>query len=453
VAALATPLARLGSTPAGVPQTVAFASKSEAPCYARLVIVANVETEPACPDELLSPSAAPAGTSRLRAERRPFESVDRADWDRLAAANPMATPFSSWAFHRAWWDAYGANAHEETLAIVEAGGATDGRLVAIAPLMHRHQVEPGDAATHTTLRHGHAPDLTAVAPTAKTIFFGASYHADYATILGDPDRAPEIAEALAAALSPDATPRDVDHPQPWDAIDLRRLRCGDAFADALAAAFGRREMDHDWTLNVEREDVCPVVTLPSEGGWDEYLGTLEKKARHEIRRKLRRAEESGPVVLSDSPDPASDLAAFIELHQKRWGADGLFPKTSGGDQSQIFFWRLFELFGAEGSEQSPLRMTFLTVGDRRIAAGIHFETADGYLYYNAGIDPDARDLSPGVVTTARYLQRALAAGKRRLDFLRGDEGYKYDWGAVDEPIQRILVRCPDVSGSVSPTSA
>ncbi len=39
-----------------------------------------------------------------------------------------------------------------------------------------------------------------------------------------------------------------------------------------------------------------------------------------------------------------------------------------------------------------------------------------------------------------YVSRALAAGKRRMDFLRGDEPYKYEWGAVDEPIQRLLLR-------------
>jgi CelD/BcsL family acetyltransferase involved in cellulose biosynthesis len=27
-----------------------------------------------------------------------------------------------------------------------------------------------------------------------------------------------------------------------------------------------------------------------------------------------------------------------------------------------------------------------------------------------------------------------------MDFLRGDESYKYEWGAVDEPIQRLLLR-------------
>jgi hypothetical protein len=409
------------------------------------VITASVDVDPACPEDVVPPAEAPHDQWRLRAERRPFETIAAAEWDRLAAANPKATPFSAWAFHRAWWDAYGSNAHEQTLAIVEAGGPRDGELVAIAPLMHRHQVEDSDATTHTTLRHGHAPDLTAVAPTAKTIFFGASYHADYATILGDPARAADIAEAIAVYLAEHARPDD-DHPEPWDAIDLRRLRCGDAFADALTEAFGRREMALGWTLNVEREDVCPVVTLPEGVDWDGYLATLGKKGRHEIRRKLRRAEEVGDIRLTDSTDPAADLEAFIDLHQKRWGVDGLFPDTPGGAQSRTFIRRLFELFDAGGD--GPLKLAFLTVGERRIAAGVHFETDDGILYYNAGIDPDARDLSPGVVMTARYLQRAMSSGRRRLDFLRGDEGYKYDWGAQDEPIQRILVRCPGVSEPV-----
>ncbi len=102
----------------------------------------------------------------------------------------------------------------------------------------------------------------------------------------------------------------------------------------------------------------------------------------------------------------------------------------------MLFRRLFELHGPDG----PLRLSFLSVADRRIAAGIHFDLGDGYLYYNAGVDPAARDLSPGVLMIYRLVERALAAGVRRLDFLRGNEPYKYEWGAVDEPIQRILVR-------------
>ena len=383
-------------------------------------------SEPACPaasDDLTSKAGGAA--SGLTLERRPFGSIEAATWDGLAAATPWATPFSAWGFHRAWWGAYGENAHDETTVVLDEGA----NLVAILPLMHRHEVEDTDAAQRTMLRHGHNPALTPVPPMSRAIFFGASYHADYATILTEPANLPAVAAAFAADL------RSPDRPA-WDALDLRRLRCGDPAVDALAEAFRKVEITAGWTLNLEREDVCPVAALPAGGTIDDYLGTLGKKERHEIRRKVRRAEAAGEVALTESREPLADLEAFIDLHQAKWGADGLFPLTAGGAQSRVLFRRLFELFGPDGA----LRLSFLSVGGRRIAAGVHFETADRILYYNAGVDPAARDLSPGVVMVERLIRDAMARGKTALDFLRGDEPYKYEWGAVDEPIQRLLVR-------------
>jgi CelD/BcsL family acetyltransferase involved in cellulose biosynthesis len=396
----------------------------------------TIDTEPACPGAPVAhlqtqDPVAHAGSPRLRAERRAFDGIPRETWDELAGRNPWATPFSSWAFHRAWWDAYGDNAHQEVL-VVCADGPGAGAPVALVPFMHRHEVEPSDALTATKMRHGRETLLTPVAPWAKAIFFGASYHADYATVLTAPDDLPAVATAVADYL---AGPDCGD----WDAVDLRRLRCGDPVADALAGALGAREMDEGWTLTVEREDVCPVVTLPDDADMDTYLSTLGKKERHEVRRKVRRAQAVGEIRLEDSAAPVPDLDAFIDLHQRRWGVDGLFPDTPGGTQSRVFITRLFELFGADG----PLRLAFLSVGGRQIASGIHFETEDGILYYNAGIDPDARELSPGVLMVYALVARALATGRRRIDFLRGDEGYKYEWGAVDEPIQRLLIRRRD----------
>jgi CelD/BcsL family acetyltransferase involved in cellulose biosynthesis len=393
-------------------------------------------SEPACPEAPsdIDPAAAAGG---LTLERRPFSSIEPETWDRLASATPWSTPFSAWAFHRAWWDAYGENAHDETTVVLDGGagggrGGATGEPLAILPLMHRHEVEASDAERHTTLRHGHDAALTEVPPTAKAIFFGASYHADYATILAAPDDLAAIADALVADLRARSGPAGPS----WDALDLRRLRCGDPAADALAAAFQRVEIAAGWTLNLEREDVCPVAPLPAGGTIDDYLGTLGKKERHEIRRKARRAETAGEVALTESRDPLADLDAFIDLHQAKWGAEGLFPPTAGGAQSRVLFRRLFELFGPDGA----LRLNFLTVGGRRVAAGVHFETPGRILYYNAGVDPDARDLSPGVVMVERLIRRALERGQTALDFLRGDEPYKYEWGAVDEPIQRLLVR-------------
>ena len=132
---------------------------------------------------------------------------------------------------------------------------------------------------------------------------------------------------------------------------------------------------------------------------------------------------------------AGDFFDVIRRNVCRNRPDGLFPDTPGGAQSRVFFRRLFELADPAGP-----RLTLLTVGGQRIAAGIHFETADGYLMYNAGVDPDARDFSPGVLLLERLVRRAIERGKCRVDLLRGDEPYKYEWGAVDEPIQRLLVR-------------
>jgi CelD/BcsL family acetyltransferase involved in cellulose biosynthesis len=389
-----------------------------------------LDAEPACPGAAEArPDTNHDTPGALRAERRPFDGFSREEWDGLAERTPLATPFSSWAFHRAWWDAYSANAHEETLAVVPADAPPGAAPIAIVPLMHRHEVEPSDALTHTRMRHGRDLALTQVPPTATAVFFGASYHADYATILADPADLPAVAAATADYLAgPDA--------DDWDVVDLRRLRCADPAGEHLAAALGALEMANAWTLNVEREDVCPVVTFPDGADMEGFLATLGKKERHEIRRKVRRAQAVGEIRLEDSADPLSDLEAFIELHQKRWGNDGLFPATQGGEQSRVFIRRLFELFGPDG----PVRLTFLTVGGRCIASGIHFEAADSLLYYNAGVDPDARDLSPGVLMIHAYVARALAKGTRRMDFLRGNESYKYEWGAVDEPIQRLLVR-------------
>ena len=404
---------------------------------------------------------------RLIAERRSFEGIPSRAWDRLAALNPRSTPISSWAFHRAWWDAYGDNAHDQTLVVLDpdAPAGTDcADLVAIAPLMHRHVVEASDAQTHTSIRHGSPVELTPVAPTAKAVYFGATYHADYATLLADPLDLPEVAEAIVEALCAHAAP-DPDHPAPWDVVDLRRLRAGDPAAEALATAIGRHEIAESWTLNLEQEDVCPVAILPAVAApmasapgrtaaapagapptIDDFLATLDKTDRHEIRRKVRRAETAGPVELVESTDPGADLGAFIELHPARWAGDGLFPPTRGGDQSRTFIYRLFELMQRPGSRDADRRslgtvhLTFLTVSGERIGAAIHFETADSLLYYNAGLDPEARHLSPGVVLVERLARRALERGLRRLDFLRGDEAYKYEWGARDEPIQRLLVR-------------
>jgi CelD/BcsL family acetyltransferase involved in cellulose biosynthesis len=375
----------------------------------------------------------------LVAEPVAFDGIDRATWDGLLARTAAATPFSRWSFHRAWWDAYGATAHEQYLLLRPAGDQrSQGQppaTRAIVPLMHRHMVEPEDAATATVLRRARALD-TAVEPSAKAVFFGASYHADYATVLAEPADLPAASHALACAL---ATAPDRAHgATEWDVVDLRRLRRDDPALPALAQAFGAAEEREGWQLTREQEDVCPVVELPAGASWDEYLATLGKKDRHEIRRKIRRAEAAGEVRFElVQPEPAA-IEAFIALHQTRWGEAGLFPATEGGARSRRFLHRLAEL-ELQAPDGGQLQLGRYSVGSRVIFQGLGFDDGVTCYFYNAGMDPAARELSPGVTGTAAYLRDRLEAGRRRFDFLRGDEPYKYEWGARDEPVERLLV--------------
>lgn len=378
---------------------------------------------------------APQAGAALVARPASVDDIPRDCWDRLLAATPAATPFAHWPFHRAWWDAYGSTAHEQYLVCYPADAqATDfAQARAIVPLMHRHEVEPRDAVERTVVRH-HAPARTAVPDEAKAVFFAASYHADYATILAAPADLAEVAGAVADAL---ARPPDPGHGhQPWDIVDLRRLSSRDPVLPALEGAL--RARSDGWQVIREQEDVCPVVTAPS-GDWDDYLATLDKKARHEIRRKLRRAAAAGEVSIEIAAPTAGALDAFIDLHRARFEQEGLFPDTEGGERSRRFIHRLGELELAEG-ERGQLHVALIRCGPRLIFAALAFDDGRTCFLYNSGMDPSASETSPGVTGTATYIHDRLAAGRRRFDFLRGDEPYKYEWGAVDEPIERLLVR-------------
>ena len=98
----------------------------------------------------------------------------------------------------------------------------------------------------------------------------------------------------------------------------------------------------NWQTTREQEDVCPVVTVRGDT-WDEYLATLDKTARHEIRRKMRRAEAIGELSIEIVPPTEDAIDDFIRLHTQRFGENGLFPDNEGGRRSLLFIRRLAEL--------------------------------------------------------------------------------------------------------------
>ena len=238
------------------------------------------------------------------------------------------------------------------------------------------------------------------------------YHADYATLLAAPaDLAGRRRRRRRGARRRRGDP--ADHPDP---LGRRRPPPPALRRPGRRRARPRRSSANSpgpgWTVNREREDVCPVAD--AAGGHHvrrPTSATLGKKERHEIRRKVRRAEAAGEVRLDASAGPGGRPGRVHRPPPARWGADGLFPPTPGGGAEPGL---LPAALRAAAGRTAPSRLRFLTVGGRRIAAGVWFDDGETLFFYNAGVDPEARELSPG-----RPPGRALRPGARSRPVVAG----------------------------------
>jgi CelD/BcsL family acetyltransferase involved in cellulose biosynthesis len=185
-----------------------------------------------------------------------------------------------------------------------------------------------------------------------------------------------------------------------------------------------------------KEAVAPRVALPSS--WEEYLASLNKKDRHELRRKIRRVFESGAAVnfdvLSEQADVMVGVEQFLDLHTR-----SRMDKTEFmTEEMASFFRRMTSAMAAQGL----IKLFMLTINARPAACVLCFDAGDHIYMYNSGYDPEFGGLAVGLVSKALALQWAIENGKAGVDFLRGNEPYKYDLGAVDREIYRLVVRRP-----------
>ena len=335
----------------------------------------------------------------LAVSATPLAGVSEEEWTALLQANSSASAFSLRAFHQAWWSAHGGGAEDVSIAV---RSASSGELLGYLPLMRR-------------------PD--------GVIYSGATLHIDYATVLLAPHTGAQsqesdpVADALATALLALNLP-----------INMMRIRPADAAHVRIVAAIQRAATVASRAATYAIEEPAPYIDLQGIRTIDEHLDRLDKKQRHEIRRKVRRGEAAG-VQISASEDVLADLPEFVRLHRARWGERGLFTETPKGAEEEAF---LRELFATAPSGTISMLMArndeFGT-----FAAGLFLRDAGALRYWNAGGDAAARALSPGVLLFVHGLQMAINEGRAQLDFLRGNEPYKYECGAVDAQVMKCEV--------------
>jgi len=326
----------------------------------------------------------------------------RGEWNDLLRRSRFDTIFLTWEWQTTWWRTLGVTrgplyllaAHDEQ------------RLVGILPLY----LTSDDAGR--TLR-----------------VVGCFEVADYLDLIVEAGHEEAVYRAFLDWLVGPEAPA-------WDALDL----CNQPTLSLAHSRLPELARERGWSAEVSQEDVCPVIALPSapdSDGWETYLATLDKKERHEIRRKLRRVEREAPDAelrfVRGKEGLTDAVSVFIALHRlSRRDKDAFMD-----EQMQGFFHAL----ATTCAEHGWLQLSFLKVGGEPIATYFCFEYNNEVLVYNSGYDPQAySQLSPGWVLLARLIQEAIVQGCARFDFLQGNEDYKHRFGGVDEPVYRTLIR-------------
>ncbi len=319
----------------------------------------------------------------------------RSEWNDLLHRSTSDTIFCTWEWQSTWWHAYDGG----QLWIV-ACRDDDDQLVGIGSWFI--QSKDGERVVRTV----GCVDVT-----------------DYVDLIVDPAHVNEVHAAFAAFLA--------EHADAYDRINYCNIPEASPSLSGFHAALAAQGFNVENVL----QEVCPVIVLPES--WDEYLDRLDKKQRHEIRRKLRRAESEAVIdwyVVDEKCDIDAEVEKFLGLMRAS------HPEKSGfldDPQNFAFMQSVIPVLYANGW----LKMTFLVVNGTPAATYCDFDYNNHILVYNSGLLPQEHaNLSPGIVLLSYDIRDAIEHKRAVFDFLRGNETYKYRMGAEDTKVFELRAR-------------
>ena len=312
------------------------------------------------------------------------------EWDGLTARGMTDTPFQKLDYQRSWWN----------------------------------NLRPQDGSLHTIVVRQEGGELAAIlclslTPDGVLRFNGCIEETDYLDLICTGQDAKDSWGLIFPCLL------SADFPA-WQHMEL----CNIPEASPTRVLLPEVAARHAMTVRESIYEVCPIIDLP--GTFEEYLDGLESKQRREIQRKMRRAAgaEAELHIVSPEEDLSAAVDDFLVLLQK-----STFEKRDWLDDGRR---QLFHETAQSAQDSKTLQLMFLEVNGQKAAALFNFDYAGRIWVYNSGLDPDLfAGLSAGVVITALAIENAIEDGREEFDFLRGNETYKYRFGAKDTAVFRL----------------
>ena len=321
-----------------------------------------------------------------------------AEWNDMVTRSGVTHPFLRHEWFRTWWDCFGAG-RQLHIVVTRCGR----EIVAIAPLMFEQVQMYGVPARKLDFLHNdHTPraDLI-VAPATASL----AYHTIWDHVRAMSDQ--------------------------WDVWQLSRLPRTSRTLDALTSLV---EPDRCLT-GTWNGDVSPLLTL--RGTWDSYYASLPAEFRSNLRNRLSRLVRFGEPRLEilDGRHAIERACQDVE----RLEASGWKRESGSSIGSSPAVRRFYELLAARAAQCGWLRVMFLTVGDRRIAASYGACFDRRLFLFKTGYDPDYASCSPFKLLTYFAIQRAYAERLVEIDFLGDAEPWKLEWTDTSQPQDWLFV--------------
>jgi len=245
-------------------------------------------------------------------------------------------------------------------------------------------------------------------------------------------------------------------PADWRALDWQNFLETSPTLSLLEAEAKQR----GWTFT--RQPTYHAPSIPLKGDFETYLCGIDKKQRHEIRRKMRRAMESGLNVhwyIVGTENASAGLDGIsVRSEGARVGVDGVhlldislldneveaFLALMAEDPEKAAFLTApmreqMHLWCRQAFENGWLQLSFLEVDGQRAAGYLNFDYLNRIWVYNSGVGRRYMELSPGWVLLGHLLEWANDHQRSEFDFMRGEEDYKYRFGGVDKLVLRAKV--------------
>lgn len=174
--------------------------------------------------------------------------------------------------------------------------------------------------------------------------------------------------------------------------------------------------------------VCPYIPLNTNT--EDIRNQSEQAFLKQIRSKERRLMKKGSLTFKkvvNEADIAFVMTKLFDLHCRRWEHTDTPSSFLKDEEREVALLNATALF-----QQHVLHLTYLLFNNDVIA--VHFGMSDDkrLYYYLPAYDTDYRKYSVGNILTSHLIQHAAKEGYEIFDFLKGDEGYKWMFGAKEK---------------------